>query len=1150
MYRALGVQLLLLLMGAAALHAAIPADTSPAAAGAAVLEADARVAAATQAAAAATAAAAAQAAAPPVTAATCKINIAANPQGAISKASMECSGGPVTIGVHPQLPGLIKQGLRGAVWDSECARSLCLIRFCGNTSVSISNSTVTGVSNITLPGLLTVVCLAHDTRMVLRNTSISSNKATALVTAGQSWLHVLNSTIAVNNGYTQPGGIMSLGNSTVIVASRSAISGNTGVMSCGGIVAADNSTVVVSGGSVVSRNTALNAAGGGIAVVSNGTVVVSGGSIISGNTALTAAGGGVAVFANGTMVASGGSIISGNTAVNAVGGGVLAADNSTVVVSGGSVISGNTVLNASGGGVAVSGNATLVLSGASRLTNNTSPRTGGGLTVLGSGQAHIEGESMVCNNTSLAGGGGGILVVEQSKLVVVGGSVVCNNTGGLGGGGIAVSGNGVVTIHNSSIRGNSAYASGGGFLVGDQGFVDVFDSIIANNTSLQDEDASLGGAAFAATGDATVQLFNGTQLLGNKAVGMPGGAFVIDQNASLTLAAGVSLIANTIVANASSPLVPYGSDGVAVQASKLAIEHGVLGQNGLLTKCNRSIVLFRRPCGVGEYDGGAVGPCMCCPSFTYSFQPNATACQQCPAYALCSADVVSPFVGYWHSSPRSLQMHRCPVTGSCQRGGVCSAGYTGNLCGQCSEGFGTTAPLRCGKCMVPKLQLGVYIVLVAATVLFVTMTVHFTWQDNKVGERSLRPSDLIKVLVQFLQYTVILGSISVPWPAFLVGMFTAATAVFGVGSGQALSLDCWLPHFLSSKLPLALQRQLSVFVGALVIAVACVVLMNLLHVCNRVWKAITSKPTMSSSRQQAPRLHFWSRLRVTLLVTAFFAYPTLVRAALSFFACLRIDDASEQPYPEYSIRNHTSGYWVSAIQQECFAGWHRSWALGFGLPAVLLLCVGVPVSLFSFLRRNQAKTSNPQFKEHYGFLFRNYTESKPWWEAVWAAQTVLLTAVSVFHFTLHAYYALLLMSLILFMSVAAQIALRPYEQPILHRLHMASTCCLFLLVWLSLALFDTPVVVMNRASLVSAHTAIGAVMVVLACSFVMWCMVTIVRVASPVLRDCASSAAVWVQDCTGSVAGYHHPKASKLPGRQVGAPQQPVGSAMERAEHA
>jgi hypothetical protein len=89
---------------------------------------------------------------------------------------------------------------------------------------------------------------------------------------------------------------------------------------------------------------------------------------------------------------------------------------------------------------------------------------------------------------------------------------------------------------------------------------------------------------------------------------------------------------------------------------------------------------------------------------------------------------------------------------------------------------------------------------------------------------------------------------------------------------------------------------------------------------------------------------------VTLLVTAFFAYPTLVKAALSFFACVRIDETnSEQPYPEYSIRNHTAGYWVSAIQQECFAGWHRSWALGFGFPAVVILffrCACVAMVVF------------------------------------------------------------------------------------------------------------------------------------------------------------------------------------------------------------
>jgi hypothetical protein len=431
--------------------------------------------------------------------------------------------------------------------------------------------------------------------------------------------------------------------------------------------------------------------------------------------------------------------------------------------------------------------------------------------------------------------------------------------------------------------------------------------------------------------------------------------------------------------------------------------------------------------------------------------------------------------------------------------------------------------------MAPRLQLGVYLLLVVLTVLFITTTVYFTWQDNKAGDRSLRPSDLIKVLVQFLQYVVILGSISIPWPAFLVGMFTAATAVFGVGSGQALSLDCWLPYYVPSKMSVALQRQLSYFVGAVVVALACVVLMNLLHICNRVRKTCFHKPNTRGRRQQTPQLnwHFWSRLRVTLLVTAFFGYPTLVKGALSFFACLRIDDsASKQPYLEYSIRNHAAGYFVGAIQQECFAGWHRSWALGFGLLAVLVLCIGVPVGLFLFLWKSKAKISDPTFCEHYGFLFRNYKDSKPWWEAVWAVQTVLLTAISVFHFTIQAYYALLLMKLTVLLSVAAQAVARPYAEPLLHRLHLASTCCLFFLVWLSLALLSATVVP-GSAEFDRANIAVGAIMVVIACGYVACCLGIIVRVASPALRGYASRAAACLQGCTGCVTSRNCLKAPK-----------------------
>jgi hypothetical protein len=58
--------------------------------------------------------------------------------------------------------------------------------------------------------------------------------------------------------------------------------------------------------------------------------------------------------------------------------------------------------------------------------------------------------------------------------------------------------------------------------------------------------------------------------------------------------------------------------------------------------------------------------------------------------------------------------------------------------------------------------------------------------------------------------------------------------------------------------------------------------------------------------------------------------------------------------------------------------------------------------------------------------------------------------------------------------------------------------------------------------------------VVLASSFVLLCLVLIVRVASPMLRDYASSAASWLVNCIGGLARCHQAKAPKSAGRQSG----------------
>jgi hypothetical protein len=129
--------------------------------------------------------------------------------------------------------------------------------------------------------------------------------------------------------------------------------------------------------------------------------------------------------------------------------------------------------------------------------------------------------------------------------------------------------------------------------------------------------------------------------------------------------------------------------------------------------------------------------------------------------------------------------------------------------------------------MDPSKQLSVYMLVSFVSVFFVLSTVHATWRDNLTGKKAVLDTDLIKVLVQFLQYTVIIGSVAVPWPLFdaVQRWFQAVNVVFAVGSSQALSLDCWLHHYIpQSKLPLAMQRQLVYFLAPVLMLLAVVAL--------------------------------------------------------------------------------------------------------------------------------------------------------------------------------------------------------------------------------------------------------------------------------------------------------------------------------------
>lgn len=211
--------------------------------------------------------------------------------------------------------------------------------------------------------------------------------------------------------------------------------------------------------------------------------------------------------------------------------------------------------------------------------------------------------------------------------------------------------------------------------------------------------------------------------------------------------------------------------------------------------------------------------------------------------------------------------------------------------------------------------------------------------------------------------------------------------MYGVGAWSAASLQCWVVPLTGKpkdNLPTAIRAQL-IFLVTPFLVLAAIVLLRLLWwalmwcvsgvvrscrgssggcVNPRFVKAVTPSPLRLLAR----------KLPLTVLVVLFFAYPTLLRTGLRFFACLPLDSPTRASVNTNNstvpLLTHKAGYLTMDLNQECWVGWHRSWTIGVGVPTVLITCVLMPVGLFWLLKANAARADELRFRETYGFLYR------------------------------------------------------------------------------------------------------------------------------------------------------------------------------------
>ncbi len=307
-------------------------------------------------------------------------------------------------------------------------------------------------------------------------------------------------------------------------------------------ITAELEGLMLTGGLVDGGNNAARR--GGAIFVNTGDDLVLVNSTLTDNTAQNNGGG---IFAQGgsTITIKGSSITQNTSGVN---GGAIQAGSSELIVED-SEISGNMATGGQGGAIRLGGTSSGTISG-STISGNSSDGDGGGIWSSSNTSLSIR-DTRIDGNTSDSNGGG-IQFFGESKILAIVNSQITNNSAATVlnaptsyGGGVNVAGAGDVYIINSLFQGNYASAKGGGLnLTRSDSTGTILNSTFTQNQAGREGAVSSNGGAIAAEG--ALGLFN-TTVTGNIAyAGVSGGV----------LGRGTTVIANTIIAGNSAPVIP------------------------------------------------------------------------------------------------------------------------------------------------------------------------------------------------------------------------------------------------------------------------------------------------------------------------------------------------------------------------------------------------------------------------------------------------------------------------------------------------------------------------------------------------------------------------------------------------------------------
>lgn len=333
---------------------------------------------------------------------------------------------------------------------------------------------------------------------------------------------------------------------------------------------------------------------------------------------------------------------------------------------------------------------------------------------------------------------------------------------------------------------------------------------------------------------------------------------------------------------------------------------------------------------------------------------------------------------YWRDNQNSTKLIKC-LRGEACKGGYepenehpvkCKKGYKGHLWAtwdivdghkyQSQPGF------QCLKCPHPVLNIFRVLGVLLLIVLFMIATIIINIRKSKDNQFSI----LTKIFTNYIQLISLWLSFGISVPNSFSKIFSLSKYL-GTGNEAFFSFDCFIEDteirafapsntlfktFLFSLLPLAL----------------ILVIFLIIFIVTWIIRAFNKNKKLDLKRYFA----------ISTICIIFLLHPSLTLESLRLFQCIQIDDG------EFRMRSH--------MEYKCFSFQHLTWALGVGLPMLIVWVIGVPSIALFFLIKHRTELEDMKIKKYLLLIYQGLKHKAFYWEFVNTSRKILMLCCIVF----------------------------------------------------------------------------------------------------------------------------------------------------------